>query len=133
MVTGISGFSQQKITWKDLSGVEYAYSFSEQQNAWSSKAEFSDAVLALDGKEVSIQGYILPLDLHGEMVVLSEQPFSSCFFCTGVGQESVIELRFKRKVRQLKQDEVVQFTGMLRLNRKEFELTYILEDAWPTK
>ena len=133
LASGISAYGQQEITWEDLSGVDYAYTFSEEQNAFSSKATFSQEVLALDGKKVTIEGYVLPLDLHGEMIVLSEHPFSSCFFCTGVGQESVIELRIKRKTRKLKQDEVMRFSGILKLNRTEFELTYILEDAWPTK
>jgi hypothetical protein len=76
-----------------------------------------------------VKGYLLPVDIEGEMVVLSEFPFSSCFFCGGAGPESVIELRFKKSKLKFKPDEFATIQGIFRLNTDEFALSYMLENA----
>ena len=76
-----------------------------------------------------ISGYVLPMDVSGEAYVLSAFPFASCFFCGGAGQESVVELRLKNFSQSFETDEFLSFTGVLKLNKEELELNYILDVA----
>lgn len=124
-----SATAQMSIDWPLLSNVSYEYIQNLDQNFWYGKATFGEEVLALDGKEVSIKGYIIPADVGGGNYYLSAYPFSTCFFCGGAGQESVMELRLKKKKERFAPDEFVTLTGTLQLNDRELELNYILENA----
>lgn len=128
----LSGFplqAQELVTWEDLADVKYSYEYSEAFKTWYSKPTFGESVQALDGQESIIKGYVLPMDVEGEYFILSQFPYSSCFFCGGAGQESVIELRFKKRKKNFKMDEFVTFKGILKLNDMVFEMSYILEEA----
>lgn len=124
----LSSQAQQVISWPLLAGVEYVYSYKKDVNQWANKATFSEELKQLDGQRVQLKGYVLTLDMHGDMLVLSEYPFSGCFFCGGAGQESVVELQMKKKKR-FKNDDFRTIEGTFRLNTTEFELSYVLEDA----
>ncbi|MEL6589731.1 MAG: DUF3299 domain-containing protein, partial [Bacteroidota bacterium] len=102
-------------------------------NVWYGTPTFGEGVQKLAGKEVIIKGYIIPMDTEGNQYVLSANPFNTCFFCGGAGQESVMELRLARKRYKFETDQVVTFIGTLRLNDAELELNYILENARPYK
>jgi hypothetical protein len=117
------------ISWDTLANISYEYIQNFEQNFWYGEATFSEEVKALDGEMVEIQGYILQVDLEGNSYYLSAYPFSSCFFCGGAGQESVMELRLKNAKQSFTQDELVKLRGRLRLNNRELELNYILEEA----
>ena len=69
--------AQAPINWKILADIKFAYTFVEAENRWSSSATFGEQVKALEGKEIEVKGYLLPVEIDGEMVVLSEFPFSS--------------------------------------------------------
>ena len=122
-------FSQKTVEWDLLAGVTYSYIQNYDQNFWYGLPTFSKEIKELDGKQIQIKGYIIPGDVSGENFYLSAFPFSECFFCGGAGQESVMELRFKGKKQKFNVDDVVTLTGILRLNAKELELNYILEEA----
>ncbi|MEL6675979.1 MAG: DUF3299 domain-containing protein [Bacteroidota bacterium] len=121
--------AQQMIDWPQLAKVTFSYVQNFDQNFWYGKPKFHPEILALEGKEVVIKGYILPMDISGESYALSANPFSTCFFCGGAGQESVMELRLKKKKARFETDQVVTFVGTFRLNDEELELNYILEEA----
>lgn len=127
--SNLSSFAQIPISWKALADIKIAYTFVDAENRWSSSATFGEQVKALEGKEIVVKGYLLPVEIDGEMVVLSEFPFSSCFFCGGAGPESVIELRFKKSKQKYKPDEFATIKGIFRLNTDEFALSYMLENA----
>ncbi|MEO1451087.1 MAG: DUF3299 domain-containing protein [Bacteroidota bacterium] len=131
MLTGFTPlvWAQEEISWETLSDITYDYIQNEEQNFWYGEPTFGTEVQALDGQRVVIQGYILPVDFSGNSYFLSAFPYSSCFFCGGAGQESIMELQLKNKKKTFKMDEVVTLTGTLRLNDRELELNYILEDA----
>ncbi len=120
---------QVKVAWSTLEGVDYSYVQNMDQNVWYGKPAYAESVKALEGKTIQIKGYVLPLDVSGDNYVLSAFPFSSCFFCGGAGQESVMELRLADPEATFKQDDYRTFVGTLRLNYRELELNYILEDA----
>lgn len=91
---------------------------------------FSDELLAFDGRVVSLQGYVIPLETAKSQryFVLSRFPFNSCFFCGQAGPETVAEVYMAEPLEV--KDQKVQVTGRLRLNSKNpLHLFYILEEA----
>ncbi|MEO0470500.1 MAG: DUF3299 domain-containing protein [Bacteroidota bacterium] len=121
--------AQTKIDWQTLAGVTFSYIHNFEQNMWYGQPSYSEDIKALNGQEIIIKGYVLPTDIESNTYILSANPFSSCFFCGGAGQESVMELRLKKKKAKFELDEVRTFAGKLRLNDQEMELNYILEEA----
>ena len=127
---GISCFAQNIITWELLKNVEFDEIWSEEFEAYYMVPKFSNAVKALDGKEVQIRGFIIPVDIVQDYYVLSANPYSSCFFCGQAGPESVMEIEMIKKYEGLRMDQVITFNGTLRLNVDDiYQLNYILEDA----
>lgn len=120
---------QKAIGWKDLEDVSYAYEYEAGLNLWYGKPTFGASVKALEGQEVVIKGYVIPLELSGGNYILSAYPYQACFFCGGAGQETVMELQFKSNKTRYKLDQQGTFIGTLRLNDDELEVSYILEDA----
>lgn len=120
------------IDWKLLSNVAFKDRYFQSLEAWYLVPEFSPEVQSLDQKEVIIKGYIIPMDVDGGKYALSAYPFSACFFCGGAGPESVMTLDFAQTPRRYETDEVVRFTGTLRLNETDFDkFNYILKNARP--
>jgi len=122
--------AQQEITWEMLTDVTYSNVFNNESDDFLNYPEFGESVKALDGKEVFIRGYMLPLDPQHEVNILSRYAFAACFFCGNAGPESVIELRLKSDQPEFRMDQLLYMKGRLRLNQDNmFECTYILEDA----
>jgi len=127
---GLSFYSQNIITWELLKNVEFDEIWSEEFQAYYMIPKFSNAVKAMDGKEVQIRGFIIPVDIVQDYYVLSANPYSSCFFCGQAGPESVMEIEMVKKYEGLRMDQVITFKGKLRLNVDDiYQLNYILEDA----
>lgn len=99
---------------------------------WYGQASFASQIQQLNGKEVIIQGYILPLDETGGYYVLSRNPYSTCFFCGAAGQESVMELKLE-KPQRYSMDQVVTFRGILTLDNRAMSLNYHLSNARQVK
>ncbi len=118
------------IDWKLLAKVDFVDQYFQEYEAWYLVPDFSDEVKALDGKQVLIKGYIIPLDVEGGLYALSAYPFSACFFCGGAGPESVMSLKFKDKPKRFDTDDFLNFTGKLKLNSDNVEdFNYILENC----
>ena len=91
---------------------------------------FGQSVKQLEGKEVKIKGYLIPVDEEQNIYVISAQPMAMCFFCGGAGPESIMELQLKNKKQRFKTDEVRTIKGKLALNPTDIEhLNYILKNA----
>jgi hypothetical protein len=117
-----------RITWETLASVEWVEKYNAQHKQKFQYPVFSQAVKALDGKEVLIKGHLLPLDVGGKFLVLSRYPMESCFFCGLAGPESVLQVQMKNPFRI--QRKTVTFKGRLRLNETDVDqLMYILENA----
>jgi hypothetical protein len=92
--------------------------------------KFGNRAIALQGKKISVKGYLIPLSESGRdsRYMLSSMPFSSCFFCGAAGPETVIELLLKQKIKFSENAIVVE--GVLVLNDKNIDRhMYILKDA----
>jgi len=134
-----TAFSQEKITWKELSTayrneifpnesgdkkttVVYLPNQSEDKKALSLKD--------IEGKKVTVRGYFLDLGADASWFMLSRFPFENCFFCTGVGPETVMELaNFENNKSKFKTDDIVTVTGTLYLLKEEDEYFYTLKNC----
>lgn len=123
-----------ELTWKILADVQFKDVYLADLDAYYWKPTFGPSVKALEGKDVFITGYLIPVDADENFYVLSRYPFANCFFCGGAGPESVIDLRFKGDHRVYKTDERLTFKGKFKLNSTDiYQMNYILESAVEVK
>lgn len=124
-------FAQTRIDWINLADV----TFEEKQMAaielTYNHATFGESLKALAGQEISITGYMIPMDPMGITFVLSRNPNATCFFCGGAGPETVMQIKVKPgKFKRYTVDDRLTFKGILRMYEKDIDsLTYVLEDA----
>ncbi|MEA5256679.1 DUF3299 domain-containing protein [Arcicella aquatica] len=122
------GFDTKRITWNDLKDVRFKKRLNIELGMFFLYPTFGPKVAVLDGRELIIKGYTIPIDTEGTFVV-SQNPMAMCFFCGKAGPESMIQLKFA-KAHHFKTDEIHSFKGRLRLNTNNVnELNYILEDV----
>jgi len=129
--SGIGGAKAEELTWRTLEDVEFQDVYVEELDAYYWKPTFGGGVTGLEGKDVYITGYMIPVDLDEDFYVLSRYPFANCFFCGGAGPESVVDLRFPGKSKRVYQtDERLTFKGTFRLNADDvYQMNYILDGA----
>ncbi len=113
-----------------LADISYTDEYREELEDIYKKPTFGGEVIALEGEEVSIMGFFLPLDLEGDYYMLSQNPYATCFFCGGGGPESVIQIKFAKKPRGLSMDDLILIKGQLTLNDNDpLEMYYLLTNA----
>jgi hypothetical protein len=117
-----------KLSWYTLSTIEL-------EGKWKPNQEppfpiFPESLKKLDGKLVAVEGYAIPLDLSGNLITLSANPFSACYFCGKAGPASIMSVLFKTPQKGLKTDDYIYLTGILRLNSTDpSQPYYTLEHA----
>ena len=121
----------EKLTWEDLTDVEFKDVYVEELDAYYWKPIFGPSVQVLEGKKFYITGYVIPVDIDEDFYVLSRYPFANCFFCGGAGPETVVDLQFKgHSPREYATDERLTFAGELKLNADDvYQMNYILVGA----
>lgn len=118
---------ETEITWTTLTDITYTRKFNKKEEMYFMYPTFGSSVKKLEGKTVTIRGYMIPIDETGEYYVISAKPMAQCFFCGGSGPESLIELDFRKKGKRFKTDEIRTLRGVLKLNPEDVEhLNYIL-------
>lgn len=120
----------EKNIWKVLSKIEIERRFDETINFEVEFPIFSNEVKALNGKEITLEGWMIPLDeLRGKnYFVLSALPFANCFFCGGAGPETVMEVFLKKKLSFT--EKRIKVKGKLTINADDpMRLMYIMEEA----
>jgi len=119
-----------ELTWKTLTDVTFKDIYVKELDAYYWKPTFGSSIKALEGKEVYITGYVIPVDYDAGFYVVSRYPYANCFFCGGGGPESVVDIRFTSKHRAYKTDERLPFKGKFKLNGDDvYQMNYILEGA----
>lgn len=117
-------------TWKQLSKITFRKEYDELMGFKVDKPVFSEQVKALDGKEMVVKGYIIPVEgykSHKEFI-FSAFPYNMCFFCGGAGPETVMEVEASNPVKFTA--EKITLKGVLRLNPDDInKLMYKLDDA----
>ena len=121
----------EKLTWEDLTDVEFKDVYVEELDAYYWKPIFGPSVKILEGKKFYITGYVIPVDIDEDFYVLSRYPFANCFFCGGAGPETVVDLQFKgHSPREYATDERLTFAGELKLNSDDvYQMNYIIVGA----
>jgi len=121
---------QSENMWKTLSKITYKKEYDELLGFKVDKPVFSAQVKKLDGKKITIRGYIIPVEgykSHREFV-FSAFPYNMCFFCGGAGPETVMEVYAAKPVEFTQ--EPITLEGVLKLNSEDINrLMYILEEA----
>ena len=124
------GFSQKEISWETLTDVEFTDKWSDEVQAYFYYPEFGPSVKVLEGKEVILKGFMLPLGVNGDFHILSRNPYAACFFCGAAGPESIVELKLQSGHPRFRMDQVVMMKGTFKLNQDDIDqCNYILEDA----
>jgi len=119
-----------ELTWHTLTDVTFKEMYVADLDMYYWKPTFGAGVKALEGKEVFITGYVIPVDYDENFYVISRYPYANCYFCGGGGPESVVDLRFSGKNRTYKTDERLTFKGRLKLNASDvYQMNYILDGA----
>lgn len=116
--------------WKTLAKITYKKEYDEFLGFKIDKPVFSEEIKALNGKEVTVKGFIIPVEgykSHKEFI-LSAFPYSMCFFCGGAGPESVMEVKSLDAIEY--SAEAIVIKGKLKLNTDDVnQLMYSLTDA----
>jgi hypothetical protein len=117
-----------KLTWYTLSNIQL-------DGVWKPNQEppfpiFPEFLKNLDGKLVAVEGFAIPFDLSGNLITLSANPYSACFFCGKAGPASIMSVLFEKPQKSLKTDDYIYLTGKLRLNSTDpSQPYYTLEHA----
>jgi len=116
--------------WKTLARITYKKEYDEFLGFKIDKPVFSDQIKALNGKEVTVKGFIIPVEGYKgqKEFILSAFPYSMCFFCGGAGPESVMEVSAIEPIDYSAESVVIK--GKLKLNSDDVnKLMYSLTEA----
>lgn len=121
---------KDKNLWKTLAKITYKKQYDEIMGFKIDMPVFSESVLALEGQEVTIKGYVIPVEgykSHKEFI-FSAFPYNMCYFCGGAGPETVMEVVAKEPVKYTA--EAITIKGIMRLNDSDINrLMYAIEDV----
>ena len=127
----ISLQAQPQDGWSNFARVKFNARYFKEFKEHFLVPEFDSTIRALEGKEISIRGYYMPIDLvDSHAIILSRYPYAQCFFCGGAGPESVVEVIFSAEHPKLKTDQIITVRGKLRLNDTDINhLNFILDNV----
>jgi hypothetical protein len=117
--------------WVLFAKTKFDAKYNEKAGEYFLMPAFPEDLKALVGKEISLEGYYLPIDVEGgAYVILSKFPYSQCFFCGGAGPESIAEIYFKNKTEKFTADQFIRIKGKLKLNEGDIDHgNFIVEAA----
>lgn len=114
--------------WETLLKLKFKESYNREVDAIVQEPLFTEPIKALNGKEVKVKGYVIPLETPQGMFMFSAYPMAQCFFCGGSGPESIIEVYPKKPIPY--EETSIEIKGVLRLNSTDpKKMSYILEKA----
>jgi hypothetical protein len=127
-------FAQQTVTWSDFSEITYVEKWDEEEKVFYMIPVFDNKLKAIDGKTVTITGYLFPIDVQSGYYILKadNKPFGCCMSHAGNPNE-LIELRFENidpKLLEKYATRQITVTGNFELNENDImALDLILESA----
>jgi hypothetical protein len=125
-------FAQTKFdAWHEFAKTKFEPKYNEKIGEYLFHPTFSPEVKALEGKEITIEGFYVPFAPEdGDYIIISKFPMSQCFFCGGGGPESIAEVTFKTTPSKFQVDDVITVKGKLKLNTDNIDhVNFILVDA----
>lgn len=102
----------QSSVWDQLGKVTFDEVYVNRYENWLLKPNYSTTAKAICNKEITITGYLIPMEPKKGIYALSKYPFASCFFCGGAGPETVIQLQLSPQL-NLAVDTFVTIKGVL--------------------
>ncbi len=126
---GTTSLAQIHVEWLQLGEVTFIQEMDLPTGRVVDRPIFDESLQPIEDQSVKITGYILPLDVSGEIYALSRFPYEACFFCGGAGLETVMNVWFAEPDQDFKLDQVVTLQGILRFNRDGNSLIYLLDKA----
>lgn len=116
--------------WQSLAKITYTKQYDELLGFKVDVPVFSEEVKALEGQEIEIKGYVIPVEgykSHTEFI-FSAFPYNMCFFCGGAGPETVMEVYADEAIQY--KTEAIKIKGILELNDSDInQLMYVLRDV----
>lgn len=116
--------------WKTLTKITFKKKYDEIMGFKVDVPVFSDQIYALEDKEITLKGYIIPVEgykSHKEFI-FSAFPYAMCFFCGGAGPETVMEIEATEPVEFTA--EQITLKGKLQLNSDDInQLMYKMTEA----
>ncbi|MGB1217865.1 MAG: hypothetical protein ACPG5P_08300 [Saprospiraceae bacterium] len=117
-------------TWVELADISFETVEDEATGFPVQLPKFSDAIMEMNGQEITIKGYLLPeqgYKSHREFI-LSAFPYALCYFCGKAGPETVMEVSSLDAIAFT--NEPITLKGTLMLNNLDpFRLIYVLTNA----
>ncbi|TVP54360.1 MAG: hypothetical protein EA341_00255 [Mongoliibacter sp.] len=132
VVVGTAMNLPEKDMWALMGKTRFVEKLNREYGMYFLYPKFPDELKAMEGKEVSITGFFIPLEMNtSNIAVISKYPNAECFFCGGAGPESVVVGYLKKRPgKRIKTDEIVTIKGKLKLNDSDLEeLNFIIQDA----
>lgn len=122
--------AQNVLDWDVLADVTFEEKYDEDLPGYILFPTFGEVVESYENKVVSLEGYLINLDLDYTVVILSLFPYSSCFFCGMAGPETIVEIQLKDPINHIKPDQRASIQGRLILNADDLDhFNYILQNA----
>ena len=124
--------AQQADSWSTLGMVTFETKFDPDWGIDIQIPNFGPLVKSLEGKEIEVEGFIIPLTgkLKQSHFMLSKFPQSMCFFCGLAGPETAMQVFTAGQKKVAYSDEKIKVKGILRVNDKDMNSPlYTLEDA----
>ena len=130
LLIGVSSFVYQKeLNWETLQySLTYDWQFDTKFGTWVKAPTFDPSLKKMEGKEIQIKGYIVPINAYEGKFCVSKNPNSSCFFCGKAEKSTIVVLNLKNKT-DFEIDDFVMIKGNLRLNQDTNEFPYNLDNA----
>jgi hypothetical protein len=117
--------------WNEFAKTKFEPKYDQKMEEYIFFPTFPDALKALEGKEITVQGFYVPFAPEdGDYIILSKFPMSQCFFCGGGGPESIAEINFSKGALKFQVDDLITVKGKLKLNANSIDHSnFILTDA----
>jgi len=128
----LSAIPKEPDLWVLFSKTRFTEKLNRELSMYFLYPTFSEELKALDGKEVILSGFFIPLDFDdNRTIVISKFPMAQCFFCGGAGSESVAVAYLQSKpTKRFKTDQIIKVKGTLTLNEKDVdELNFMIKNA----
>lgn len=132
LLLGASTSSIGQDTWKTLGMVTFTKVYDDAMGMEIDKPKVSPLVSALNGKEIRVRGYIIPLSgkISQPHFMLSRYPENMCFFCGAAGPETAMQVFMKGGKNVDYTTKKIAVKGILRVNELDAaSLIYTLEEA----
>jgi len=114
-----SSMAQSDLSWDILSDVTFDEQYLEESDTYWLIPSFGDFIKLYEQQQVSIEGYLIVIDIDENFFVLSKYR-----------PDSIVELQLDQKLRGVQTDQKVRVRGRLSLNKSDIEhFNYILTQA----